>query len=93
MTDRQLPDGYTVKYVHSRNVEPDPEAGGLPVLLPTGGQTVAKVLNPDGEQVAEGEATCRPDENFSKPLGRTIALGRALALMEGRGEWPDGSEQ
>lgn len=81
-SNRELPEGHTVRYVHRRRLVA--KLHEKSVVLPTGGLTIARVLGPDGVQVAEGRARCRPDENFNKALGRQIALGRALADLERR---------
>ena len=46
-----------------------------------GGKTVVQILDRYDQEyiVAEGFAWCRPDENYNRRLGLTIALGRALA--------------
>ena len=50
-----------------------------------GGFTVA-ALYPVGstDPVALGVAYCHPQDQFSRPLGRRIALGRALKALEAR---------
>ena len=51
------------------------------VPLTKGGKTVVQILDRYDQEyvVAEGFAWCRPDENYNRRLGLTIALGRALA--------------
>lgn len=78
---RELPAGYSVRYHHEREREPvDADAFGD--ILPKGGRTEALIFDAEGNQVASGEAICRPDENFQKRLGRIVALGRALQELE-----------
>lgn len=85
---RELPEGFTVKYRHERDEAFIPprfdrfdELGAVSVS-PKGGKTEAFIFDSKGNEVATGEAVCRPDENFDKALGRTIALGRALQELE-----------
>lgn len=82
----KIPDGAVVKFRHERkrasgNVVSIDE-GPLPVL-PRGGQTVCRVILPDGSEI-EGVAHCSKKDNYSKKLGRDIALGRALAAISKR---------
>lgn len=49
--------------------------------LPTGGQTVAELHLNDG-RIITGIANCSKSDNFSRKIGRNIAIGRALAQLE-----------
>ena len=49
---------------------------------PKGGITIARVIDADDNEVARGAAHCSLFDNYSRPLGRTIALGRALKALE-----------
>jgi hypothetical protein len=85
----ELPAEHTAKYKYERakrvltrnTLQGRPE--GKLTFEPLGGKTTCTILSPAGVAVAEGTATCRPDEAFVKALGRTIALGRALAQLDG----------
>lgn len=81
----ELPDGYRVRYKHIRLYA----RGGIFVgiddmysLEPKGGETIATVVDLHGDTIGVGYSRCRPDENYNKRLGRTIALGRALQDLE-----------
>lgn len=83
---RELPEGYTVKYLHRHGVgriAPRWCLVGFDHLSPVyhGHSTQAVVFDPDGNIAAKGVAMCRPEDQFSKRLGRTIALGRALKKL------------
>lgn len=85
--NRELPEGYTVRYKHfhgpARHAPPwclsDADRWGTVVL---GHSTTAVIFDPEGRAMAGGLAMCRPEDQFSKRLGRTIALGRALKQLE-----------
>lgn len=84
----QLPDGYKVKYRHRRLAAGsghyiDELAHGSFPIAPAakGGETEAKVYDPDDSVVAIGVATCHERDNFSRRIGRDIALGRALKRL------------
>lgn len=50
-----------------------------------GGTTRVELFDPDGEfPLAEGVARCSPRDNYNKRLGRTIALGRAIKMLNER---------
>ena len=49
---------------------------------PRGGSTEVEVYDEDGNLLGKGSSVCSPCENFSRKLGRQIALGRALKDME-----------
>lgn len=89
---RELPEGYTVEYEHWRRRLSDgarvlanhPAAGmETDTVDPRGGKTVARVLDGDGAEVAVGEALCLDTDNYDRRVGRAIALGRALLLLQG----------
>jgi hypothetical protein len=80
---RQLPDGLRVQYGHVRETKEGrliERRNGL-TILPRGGRTYASLVRPDGKQVAAGWSICHPDDNYSKVLGREIALGRAIKAL------------
>ena len=47
-------------------------------LSPTNGFTVVDILDKEGNNVATAAAYCNDTDNFSRTIGRDIALGRAL---------------
>lgn len=53
-----------------------------------GGRTVAIVYDRNDEVVATGVATCSLSDRFSYKIGRQVALGRALAKLNGRRRGP-----
>lgn len=55
-----------------------PLAGLTP--SPRGGLTQCRVTLPDGTEIV-GTAECSDRDNFSKKIGRDIALGRALKVL------------
>lgn len=68
-------DGYTVKVRHNRNTQ-------LGVVVdPKGGSTEVRIEK-DGIG-ANGEAVCSTKDNYSRKIGRNIALGRALKELDG----------
>lgn len=55
-------------------------------VMPHGGVTVVEIYLTAEDMkiekwISQGVAFCRPDENYNKRLGRTIALGRALKVL------------
>ena len=78
----ELPDGLRVKFRHERAYH-DPlfDIEDSFSLSPKGGKTIARILDADENLVAEGVAVCSAKDNFSRPLGRKIALGRALRAL------------
>lgn len=78
----EVPPRMRVWYEHIRYRE---NTRGMPIS-PRGGRTIAK-LYVEGEDpkvdppVAEGEANCSVNDNYSKKVGRDIALGRAVAQV------------
>lgn len=86
---RTIPDGAAVKFTHGRHVEGTVgpwyrgKEGWPAELQPRGGHTIAKVVLADGSEIV-GEAHCSARDNYSKKIGRDIALGRALAALERR---------
>lgn len=88
---RQVPEGASVKYSHGRRVK---EQHGTFYRMklrswkdsdhtpePRGGRTSVRLTLPNGEEVW-GIAECSTRDNYSKKIGRDIALGRALAAAE-----------
>lgn len=76
----QLPEGYSVEFVYDlafftrtgRAVPDGPHR-----------MTVARIYDKkDDVMVASDFAICGPRDNFSKRVGRAIALGRALKLLD-----------
>lgn len=51
-------------------------------LASKGGATRVEILDDDGVVLAVGTAQCRADENFSRKIGRAVALGRALKELK-----------
>lgn len=90
---RQIPEGLRVKYTHLRMTDARPfpvkiteefaERAGRYRILPNGGETVAVLKDTAGGILASGLAKCNPCDNYSKTAGRKIALGRALAELDG----------
>jgi len=77
------PDGIRYRVTHKRRWKIDPHAGQVWPPLAKGGLTLVEILGENDVVVAAGIATCRPDENYNRRLGRTIALGRALKHLGG----------
>lgn len=76
---RSVPNGYHVEYTHVRPPLYDHDN----CYAPRGGKTFAYLYrDSDDALVAVGEARCSPLDNYNKRLGRTIALGRALAELD-----------
>ena len=73
-----VPDGYTVKYYHSRHVGAD----GRPT--PKGGRTQAIISDSSDNVVCSGYAFCSDKDSFNRKIGRNIALGRALKDLHAR---------
>lgn len=93
---RQVPEGATVRFAHGRVVDGQVgtfyrgkgkdgklqswrEEGLAP--SPRGGVTSCKITLPDGRETI-GVAECSEKDNYSKKIGRDIALGRALAQLD-----------
>lgn len=51
-------------------------------LSPSGGTTIATILDSEGNEVAQGVAQCSLRDVFSRRLGRMISLGKAIKEME-----------
>lgn len=87
---RSVPDGHTVAYVHKYKLAvfnhfvTDAVEGTRGHAMWSGYRftTRATVLGPAGEMVATAEAICRPEDQFSRKVGRDISLGRALKSLE-----------
>lgn len=87
---RELPEGFTVRYQHRNDYVRFRRpfyrklVGNATVNVYTAERrnTVATVMDPDGEIVVTGRAILRPGDQFSRRLGREIALGRALKTLE-----------
>lgn len=80
----QLPEGYSVRYRHSRMTAAGamiPPGDMLLAPSPKGGETEAKVFDRDGSLAAMGVATCHERDSFNRRIGRDIALGRALKRL------------
>jgi hypothetical protein len=88
---RELPPGARVHVSHARHYsgflvamrELRKIRGSTGKVSPRGGWTEVRVLLPDGTLV-RGTALCSEKDNFSKKIGRDIALGRALKQLEAR---------
>lgn len=50
---------------------------------PRGGFTIATLISPDKTVLVQGTAHCSRRDNYSKKLGRNIAVGRALSKLKG----------
>ena len=98
MTKRTVPEDAVVRFAHGRRVLGDHgtwyrskgkrgdlkswvEAGHTPA--PHGGQTSCCITLADGTEVW-GVAECSQLDNYSKKIGRDIALGRALKTLEAK---------
>jgi hypothetical protein len=89
----EIPTTLTATYEHRRMLRADmiemrgEELGATEdvdvVIDPRGGMTIARLRWPNGKVAAVGVALCRFDENYSKKVGRPIALGRALCAYYG----------
>jgi hypothetical protein len=86
----QLPEGSKVYLTHYRFGVGEGSYPPLPSKVlrerkigfePRGGATSVRVLLPDGTEAA-GFAACSQKDNFSKVIGRNIAIGRALKSLE-----------
>lgn len=51
---------------------------------PTGGSTICRILDAEGNVVAGGNAFCCERDNYSRRLGRVISQGRALKDLAAR---------
>jgi len=67
-----LPPGSKVRLRHLR-ITADTDGA----VLPRGGWTIAEAITPLGMRF-RAEAVCSDRDNFSKKIGRDIALGRLL---------------
>ncbi len=78
---RQLKEGQVARYKHQHRLVTfnRPISAQVPVWRFT---THAQVLATDGTVIAEGDAICRPEDQFSRKIGRDISLGRALKSLE-----------
>lgn len=74
----QLPEGYTVKFRHTRNKHGQTINPGSGTISPRGGTTHAFVYDAERNLVATGYADCNEKDNYNKKIGRDISLGRAL---------------
>lgn len=84
---REIPEGMTVRVSHLRRfpgvsgyISKRAMHGAIPESK--GGMTIASVWE-DGVLMAGGFARCSIMDNYSKRIGRDIALGRALKQLEG----------
>lgn len=84
---RVVPNGYSVKIVHFRRYKGvsgyqhrDNMNGHQP--RPNAGLTEAWIFDEEGKLVSYGEAKCGKRDNWSRKIGREIATGRALKLLE-----------
>lgn len=50
-------------------------------LSPRGGITTVSVIDNDGNEIAYAGAQCSMMDNYSKKIGRMIAIGRALKQL------------
>lgn len=85
---RTLPEGFKIKVTHMRYAASGILAGtsrelkerGVPID-PKGGWTRAFIYTPNGNIASYALALCSPKDNFCRRIGRTIAVGRALANL------------
>lgn len=82
-----IPEGAKVFITHYRYTPemPVPRAARLlrqegKSFLPCGGETTVRLFLPDGRE-AVGVSVCSKRDNFSKLIGRNIAIGRALKSL------------
>jgi hypothetical protein len=84
----QVPDGYKAAFGYVRD-DPAESLEVHPRYSAEGskGTTIAVIFAADDEHrispVAVGVASCGPNDQFSRRIGRTAALGRALKQMRG----------
>lgn len=80
------PEGYFIEITHIRAVNTE---NGIEYweresidpgweILPSRGMTLAEIYDPMGNLVAEATAVCSRKDNYSKRIGKDIAVGRAL---------------
>lgn len=50
-------------------------------IFPRGGVTDVEIYSPEGELLTAGHAVCSLNDQYSKRLGRQIAMGRALSQL------------
>ena len=87
------PPGYRVVYRHLRD-RVETRDGTREVLSPHGGTTIALLYRGDAEiPSARGFAFCNETDNFSKRIGRDIALGRALKDLAAQAPSPSPRRQ
>lgn len=92
-----LPEGVKIEYAHYRVPRNRGSAKGEPPFFSLyryyrdkdkmkpnekGGKTICYIRDPNGNNIAVGEATCSMSDNFCYRIGREIALGRALKKLE-----------
>ena len=85
-----VPDGLTVRYEHHRRgrtpsgltftVSPTDRRHLSPedTILPTGGVTVAHLVDDAGNEIITAYAQCHDRDNYNRRIGRDIARGRAI---------------
>lgn len=81
-----LPDGYRLVFKHERRYRciraKRMSEQDRTLMDPNGGVTHCKILDGEGNTVIHTTARCRPNEAYVKALGRRIASGRALGLLD-----------
>jgi hypothetical protein len=91
---RTIPEGLTPEYMHLRNYDDNGnllakggqttvtllDEDGKPVVL---GYTEPQQNQKKGAPILSVTATCYYKDNFCKAMGRTVALGLALATLDG----------
>lgn len=70
--------GVRYRVIHERAYGPKQNEQGDYLRSEKGGRTVVEILGEYDQVLATGESVARPDENYNRKLGRTIAFGRAL---------------
>lgn len=85
----QLPEGVHARVTHLRY----PERFGAPMGTlknlkdwgerprPKGGETIAILVDDEGNKLSEATAKCSELDNYSRQIGRDIATGRAIKAL------------
>ncbi len=75
--------GYKVRVMHNRHQVSIKKFGGEQYfeVSARGGSTTIEVSTPNKQHHFIGKAVCSFEDNFSKKVGNSIALGRALSSL------------
>ena len=85
LTIRQLRRaGFKVRVIHTRHYEIIQRgmSGPFSRLSGKGGTTKIQITTPDKQIDVEGIAVCSLEDSFDRKLGNSIALGRAIQMLE-----------